>query len=147
MEPQLHNGDEMIMLKKSKIDRFDIVVFPDPSGSQESYVKRVIGLPGDELYVKDDQLFINNQVIEEPYLEPNKSNYPDEYTSDFSLWNTVGELRVPEGFYFVLGDNRPHSGDSRQFGLVPIDSVEGEAVFTYSPFEHFGRVNQYKLIQ
>lgn len=145
MDLTLKDGSQMLLLKQTKIDRFDIVVFPDPMGSGQSYVKRLIGLPGDSLYVKDDVLYINNQPIAEPYLEPLKSQTEGIFTQDFSLWDTIGEEVIPEGYYFVLGDNRPASGDSRQFGLVPIESIQGETSIVYFPFNQIKKINHYQL--
>lgn len=145
MDLTLKDGSQMLLLKQTKIDRFDIVVFPDPMGSGQSYVKRLIGLPGDSLYVKDDVLYINNQPIEEPYLEPLKSQTEGVFTQDFSLWDTIGEEIIPEEYYFVLGDNRPASGDSRQFGLVPIESIQGETSIVYYPFNQIQKLDHYQL--
>ncbi|UUX34425.1 signal peptidase I [Fundicoccus culcitae] len=145
MDNTLANGEQMLMFKQTTIDRFDVIVFPDPMGSGSSYVKRVIGLPGDSLSVINDDLYINGALVEEPYLEPLKSQTIDPFTADFSLWDTLGVEVIPEGYYFVMGDNRPNSGDSRQFGLVPIDSVEGEASFIYYPFSEFGQLDNYIL--
>lgn len=143
MEPNLHNHDQMIMFRNVDIERYDIVIFPDPRGSGDSYVKRVIGLPGDELYFANDTLYLNNEAVEEPYLEPSKSEYEGNYTGDFSLWDTIGMTVIPEGFYFVMGDNRPYSGDSRQFGLVAEEDIQGETGFIYFPFDRFGSVESY----
>lgn len=145
MNHTLQNGEQMLMFKMTELNRFDIVVFPDPRGSNESYVKRIIGLPGDRLYYQDDQLILNDQVIEEPYLEPLKGASEGNFTEDFNLWDNLGVTSVPEGYYFVLGDNRPYSGDSRQFGFVPIDSVLGEANFIYFPLTEFGLLPSYTL--
>lgn len=145
MNATLNNGQQMLMFKQTEIERFDIVVFPDPRGSNSSYVKRVIGLPGDELYFQDNQLILNGQLVEEPYLEPLKSETEGNFTEDFNLWDTLGIESIPSGYYFVMGDNRPYSGDSRQFGLVPIDSIVGEANFIYFPFTDFGTLPSYEL--
>ena len=145
MDLTLKDGSQMLLLKQTKIDRFDIVVFPDPMGSGQSYVKRLIGLPGDSLYVKDDVLYINNQPTAEPYLEPLKSQTEGIFTQDFSLWDTIGEEVIPEGYYFVLGDNRPASGDSRQFGLVLIESIQGETSIVYFPFNQIKKLDHYQL--
>lgn len=145
MNHTLQNGEQMLMFKMTELNRFDIVVFPDPRGSNESYVKRIIGLPGDRLYYQDDQLILNDQVIEETYLEPLKGASEGNFTEDFNLWDNLGVTSVPEGYYFVLGDNRPYSGDSRQFGFVPIDSVLGEANFIYFPLTEFGLLPSYTL--
>lgn len=146
MEATLHHGEHMLLFPSAKINRFDVVVFPDPKGSGNSYVKRVIGIPGDHLQVKNDQLYLNDLPVPEPYLEPNKSQADSHpFTQDFSLWDTLGIETIPEGYYFVMGDNRPGSGDSRQFGLVPIASVQGKADLVYWPFNQMRRMAQYQL--
>lgn len=145
MNNTLQNGEQMLMFKLTELNRFDIVVFPDPRGSLDSYVKRIIGLPGDRLYYESDQLILNDQMVEEPYLQPLKEMSEGNFTQDFNLWDNLGVTSVPEGYYFVLGDNRPYSGDSRQFGFVPIDSVIGEANFIYYPFSEFGLLPSYTL--
>lgn len=147
MEPQLHNQDQMVMLRNNEIERFDVVVFPDPRGSGDSYVKRIIGQPGDELYFSNDTLYLNNQAVEEPYLEPLKSETEGKFTEDFSLWYTLGLTQVPEGYYFVMGDNRPYSGDSRQFGLIQSEDIQGVTNFVYFPFERFGKIEEYNLTE
>ncbi|AXY25577.1 signal peptidase I [Suicoccus acidiformans] len=147
MEQTLQHGDQMFMTKWQAIERFDIVVFPDPRGSGESYVKRVIGMPGDELWVEADQLYINGQPVAEPYLDPlkNQQANSEPFTEDFSLWDTLGIHQIPADYYFVMGDNRPHSGDSRQFGLVPAESIEGHADIIYAPSERRSQVPSYSL--
>lgn len=145
MDLTLESGEQLFLMKQSHIDRFDVIVFPDPLGSSSSYVKRLIGLPNEKLRVENDQLYINDIPIDEPYLEPLKSQSEGNFTEDFSLYDTVGVERIPEGYYFVMGDNRPGSGDSRQFGLVPISSVLGEASLVYYPFDHFRQLQDYRL--
>lgn len=141
MEATLQDHDQMIMWKQVDLQRFDIVVFPDPNHHQDSYVKRVIGLPGDKVSYQDDQLYINDQKIEEDFLNPPSELFSQPFTEDFNLLSLTGEEAVPQGHVFVLGDNRPHSGDSRQFGFIPISDIEGEAHFIYYPFSRFGTVN------
>lgn len=145
MQNELQNQDQMLMLRQTAVERFDVVVFPDPRGSGSSYVKRVIGLPGDNLYFMNDTLYLNNQALQEPYLSQELSENQELFTQDFSLWDTLGIQSIPEGYYFVMGDNRPFSGDSRQFGLVPIDSIQGEANFIYYPFNRWGQLDSYTL--
>ncbi|MBA5728750.1 signal peptidase I [Aerococcaceae bacterium INB8] len=147
MEPQLHNQDQMVMLRNKDIKRYDVVVFPDPRGSGDSYVKRIIGEPGDEIYFSNDTLYLNNQPVEEPYLEPLKSETVGKFTEDFSLWDTLGLTEVPEDYYFVMGDNRPYSGDSRQFGLIQAEDIQGVTNFVYFPFERFGKIEEYNLTE
>ncbi len=96
--------------------------------------------------MKNDQLYLNDLPVPEPYLEPNKSQADSHpFTQDFSLWDTLGIETIPDGYYFVMGDNRPGSGDSRQFGLVPIASVQGKADLVYWPFNQMRRMAQYQL--
>lgn len=139
MNPTLYQADHLLMVKHFKLDRFDIIVFPDPMGSDRTFVKRVIGLPGDRLEVKDDQLLINGIQYSEPYLDLSAKK-EEPYTQDFTLWETTGDDFIPAGKVFVMGDNRPHSGDSRQFGYVDINSIEGEANFIYLPLDRFGKL-------
>ncbi len=147
MEPQLHNQDQMVMLRNKDIERYDVVVFPDPRGSGDSYVKRIIGEPGDEIYFSNDTLYLNNQPVEEPYLEPLKSETEGKFTEDFSLWDTLGLTEVPDDYYFVMGDNRPYSGDSRQFGLIKAEDIQGVTNIVYFPFERFGKIEEYNLTE
>ncbi|MCR8968832.1 signal peptidase I [Facklamia sp. 7083-14-GEN3] len=147
MNPTLYQADHLIMWKQFDLDRSDIVVFPDPMGSGKTYVKRLIGLPGDSISVNDDQLFINDQLIEEPYLEPDKSNDEGIYTEDFTLWEITGDEIIPEGKVFVMGDNRPGSGDSRQFGYVDIDKIQGKANFIYYPLNRIRKVGKLQALE
>lgn len=145
MDYTLKDGSQMLLYKMSTIERFDVVVFPDPMGSGQGYVKRVIGMPGDTIEMVEDKLVLNGIPLEEPYLEPLQSETPTLFTDNFTLWDTIGTNTIPEGYYFVMGDNRPGSGDSRQFGLVPIDSIQGETNFVYYPFDLMGKIKEYQL--
>lgn len=143
MEPTLTSGDRLILNRLGKIDRFDVVVFPAPDNPEngEEYVKRVIGIPGDEItYFKDD-LYINGELVEEHYLEPLKGMSHDfQLTNDFSLINIPGSTSavVPPESYFVLGDNRQVSKDSRMFGFVPAYEIEGTSSLRIWPIEKIG---------
>lgn len=146
MEPTLKDGYQMILDKVQPIERFDIIAFPDPSGSDQHYIKRLIGLPGDQIEMVEDVLYLNGYPLDEPYLSSELTSDPStEYTENFTLQSIIGQDRIPAGYYFVMGDNRPNSGDSRQFGLVPISSVEGRSQWVYYPFSDFGQVTQYNL--
>ena len=146
MMPTLENGDRMIVNKIGytigKPDRFDIVVFHAPE--QKDYIKRIIGLPGDEVEYRDDILYINGEAIEEPYLdEKRKEMIAGPLTEDFTLLDIPkiqGEV-VPEGHVFVLGDNRRKSKDSRQIGVVPIDEIIGSTKIIFWPFKDLGFVD------
>lgn len=133
MEPTFQDENRVILSKISDIQHFDMIVFNAPD-SNERYVKRVIGLPGDRIEVKDDVLYINGKVYEEPYLEKSKEeNLLDTFTNDFTLDSTV-----PENSLFVMGDNRLVSKDSRIFGCIPDDSVIGEVKFRFYPLKEIG---------
>lgn len=127
MQPTLEEGHQFSVNKVIlDLKRFDIVVFNGPKG-KDAYIKRVIGLPGDELYYKNDQLFINGKAIEEPDLKNLKKNVPfGRLTADFTLKETTGKKTIPQDFLFVIGDNRRVSHDSRHFGLIREDDVIGK---------------------
>lgn len=146
MEGTIHHGEHLLLWKNRSIERYDIVVFPDPRGSGQSYVKRVIGLPGDRLQVIDDQLYLNDIPVEEPYLEPYRQQSGIQpFTDNFSLYDTIGMDVIPEGYCFVMGDNRPGSGDSRQFGLIALTDIAGEADGVYLPIQQQRHLTGYEL--
>jgi signal peptidase I len=130
MQPTLEEGHQLSINKVNQflfeIKRFDIVVFKGP-GDKDAFIKRVIGLPGDELQYKNDQLFINGVAIEEPYLNTLKNGIPfGRLTADFTLKETTGMKTIPQDSLFVIGDNRRVSHDSRHFGLIHKDDVIGK---------------------
>lgn len=134
MEPTYHTGDFVIINKVAKIHRFDQIVFKSKSGDKY-IIKRVIGLPGDSVEMKDDVLYINGKPYEEPYVNRNAANpMMKRITQDFTLQSLTGQDKVPEGHLFVLGDNRLNSKDSRHYGFVPIDSVKGQSMVRVYPF-------------
>lgn len=132
MSPTLTADHYIIYHPSRSIERFDIVLFYDSQG--EAYLKRVIGLPGETLVYESDQLYINGNVIPEPYLEQNRKNN-QLLTPDFTLESLVGVSSIPEDSYFVMGDNRPRSKDSRMFGFVPQQSIKGKASMVIYPFD------------
>ncbi|GGC90538.1 signal peptidase I [Thalassobacillus devorans] len=141
MLPTLENNDHLIVSKINytlgKPERFDIVVFH--ATERRDYIKRVIGVPGDHVAVENDELYINGERVAEPYLKERKEQLAENQilTQDFTLEQVTDEgyETVPEGHVFVLGDNRNNSTDSRMFGVVPMDQIVGEAVFTYWPLD------------
>lgn len=148
MSPTLQNGDTMILYKLTKsirgIKRFDIVVIKTDSGD---LIKRVIGLPGDKIkyevkYVNEEKtgvLTINGEVVEEKFLTTSKKIGTCETT-----WTVCSEeITVPEGEYFVMGDNRDDSKDSRMIGTVPFKDVKGTTELILFPFNRFGKVKKY----
>ncbi len=114
------------------IERGDTVVFWYPEDRNKSYIKRVIGLPGDRVRIENGQVFVNGKALVEDYVAP-------EYR-DPTSWRDGDEQTVPEGQYFVLGDHRNSSSDSRTWGYVPRDNIYGKAVFVYWPLDKMGRL-------
>jgi len=109
--------------------RGDIVVFRAPTQPDKDFIKRVIGLPGDTVLVKNGQVYVNGQALDEPYI-----HFPATYTYPFD-----GQPRtVPDGNYFVLGDNRPNSSDSHLGWFVPVDNLIGRAWISYWPPTSWG---------
>src|SRR6266403_265758 len=111
------------------IERGDIVVFRYPRDPSKSYIKRVIGVPGDRIRIDSGQLYVNEQPIIEDYVPP---AYTDE--------RSYSEIVVPSRSYFVLGDHRSMSNDSRDFGPVKEGYIFGKAVFGYWPMDKLGRL-------
>jgi signal peptidase I len=112
-------------------DRGDIVVFDPPVQSSKPYIKRVIALPGETVETRDGDVYIDGKQLEEPYVE---SGITDCNRAECEA------VVVPEDHIFVLGDNRQNSSDSRVFGPVPIDSVQGKAWVVYWPLDEIGSV-------
>jgi signal peptidase I len=133
MTPALVN-DERIFINKfvyrfglSDIVRGDTIVFWAPEDSSKSYIKRVIGVPGDVVEIVDGTVILNGQRQEEPYIRA-------EYRDRMSMTRRL----IEAGHYFVLGDHRNSSNDSRSWGTVPRDAIYGKAVFVYWPLNRLG---------
>lgn len=126
MEPTLLINDRIIVSKLNyritAPDRGDVIVFKYPVNPKRDFIKRVIGLPGETIKIKDNKLFVDGKQLEQPFL-PHGLTYGD-----------FGPVTVPEGEYFMMGDNRNNSEDSRVWGTLPRDNIVGRAVFVYWPF-------------
>ena len=129
MQPTLFAGNYVIVNKLAyqlgESQRGDVIVFkypPDPE--REPYIKRVIGLPGDRVRVDNGNVYVNAELLVEPYLEV--------------VTEQEGEWQVPADNLFVMGDNRNNSSDSRAWGMVPLDKVIGKALVIYWPPEQWG---------
>lgn len=145
MYPTLHNGDRMILSKIGDINRFDVVVLKAPDENVE-YIKRVIGMPGDTLELKQGVLYINGKKIEQPFINTEALQKQTVFIDDFTLQSLTGETKIPEGKYFVMGDNRGVSRDSRMIGLIDRKAIEGKAVFTIWPMNQFGGQKNYSYL-
>ncbi|HLR41134.1 MAG TPA: signal peptidase I [Virgibacillus sp.] len=140
MLPTLHDRDQMIVNKFkyriSEPDRFDIVVFH--ASVQKDFIKRIIGLPGEHVQVKDNVLYINGEEVSEPFLREQKEQIKpyQTLTNDFKLEDLPGGYEIiPENHVLVLGDNRGNSTDSRMFGVVSMDQIIGKTSLIYWPFD------------
>jgi signal peptidase I len=133
MMPSLEDQERIFVNKfvyrLEPIERGDIVVFRYPRDPSKSYIKRVIGMAGDRIRIDGGQVYVNDRSLDEDYVPP-------AYTDSRSY----PEMVVPENSYFVLGDHRSMSNDSRDFGPVNQSFIYGKAVFGYWPMDKLGRV-------
>jgi len=138
MEPTLLVGDHFLadrtIYRAKEPVRNDIVVFPYPEDKSKDFIKRVIGTPGDKIQIQDRQIFINGQLYDD------KFGYYDEKVRNPN--RSFGPVVVPKDHYFVLGDNRDHSLDSKFFGFVPFSDLKGRALYIYWAKDK-GRIGKY----
>lgn len=131
MEPGLQDQERIFINKLAyrleSIERGDIIVFRYPRDPRKSFIKRVVGLPGDRVRVSDGHVYLNGRLTAEPYV-------PEEFLDSRSY----PEIKVPADTYFVLGDHRSMSNDSREFGPVARSYIYGKAVFGYWPMDKMG---------
>jgi signal peptidase I len=133
MLPRLEDQDRLFINKFAyrvgEIHRGDVVVFLYPHDHSKSYIKRVIALPGDKLRIEQGRVYVNGLLIPEPYV-------PERFTDDRS----EAQIVLPQNEYYVMGDHRSISSDSRDFGPVGRDLIYGKAAFVYWPMEQAGVV-------
>ena len=147
MYPNYDNGEyiltNLISLRLKTIDRGDVVVFEFPANKEKDFIKRVIGIPGDEVMIKAGFVFVNEVKLDESrYLTSGVRTYGGSFMPESKI-----EI-VPEGNYFVLGDNRNASSDSREWGYVTKDKIIGKSFLVYWPLTKFRLVQHadYNLI-
>lgn len=137
MEPNFHNGQYLLVDKVSyrfkEPKRGDVVVFHPPSAPSLNYIKRIIALPGDEIEIKDGVILVNGAQLEERYI-------PQERTLVRNSAAINLRQKMGPNEYFVLGDNRDHSSDSREWGNVPLENIIGRAWLVVFPIANFGLV-------
>jgi signal peptidase I len=136
MFPTFKDGDYIITDKLtyrfSEPKRGDVIVFENPKNHSDDFIKRIIGLPGDKVKVINSHISVNDQVLTEPYLKPS-------VMTDGRFFLEEGqEKTVDPGMYFVLGDNRPYSSDSREWGLVKKSEILGRVIVRYWPPQSAG---------
>ncbi|MBU2051746.1 MAG: signal peptidase I [Patescibacteria group bacterium] len=142
MYDNFHDGEYLLTDKVDyrfhSPERGDVVVFKAPQNEDYDYIKRIIALPGEQIKVESGRVFINNQTLDESgYLDPNITTHPGAYAKEGQ------NLTIPSDQYFVMGDNRSNSSDSREWGPVPTFNIVGRAWVRYWPINELGVVDKY----
>ena len=127
--PFIHPGEDPTRYVFRGPKRGDVIVFKAPNQPDRDFIKRVIAVPGETVEVREQGVFIDGEFLDEPYINQRQHR------------STFAAQTVPAGHYFVLGDNRNNSSDSRVFGMLPKENIIGRAWLTYWPFSIFGRVD------
>jgi signal peptidase I len=132
MEPNLYTGQRVLVCKAAYSfgdpHRGDVVVFRKPGEPERVLIKRIIGMPGDRLEIQDGQVYIGDEFLEEPYIkEPTSADY--------------SSIEIPMEHYFVMGDNRDYSSDSRSWGTLPRENIIGKAWLCYWPLSDWHLVS------
>ena len=140
MHPTYQNGEYLmankLLYKFNEPQRGDVIIFK--YSDTQDFIKRVIGLPGDKVMLKDGHIYINDKLVDESSYLSNSI-----YTNGGEFLHEGETTTVPEGQYFVCGDNRPHSSDSRTFGPITKENIKGKAWLVYYPFSQF-RIAQHE---
>jgi len=139
MDPTFQTGDYIftskITYKFRSYERGDVVVFQSPKNPDIEYIKRIIGLPGDRLVIRNSDIYVNENLVQENYLSARTNLWEGGFVKDGVT------VIVPEDYLFVMGDNRPRSSDSREFGPVPTTSIIGHVFYRYFPTNKMGAIN------
>jgi signal peptidase I len=138
MEPTFHTGEYIltsrVTYKFRSMQRGDVVVFKSPKNPDIEYIKRVIGLPRDQVTITDGEVSLNDNVLNEKYIAATTNLWEGGCIKNGEPYN------VPDGEVFVMGDNRPRSSDSREFCSVPIQSLIGQVFYRYFPVDKMGGI-------
>ena len=126
---------ERALLPRREVRRRDIVVFKYPDEPERDFIKRVIGLPGETLELRNKKVYINGQPLDEPYVHFLEPASDSQEVTSFDVRERYGPVKVPEGHYFVMGDNRDNSQDSRYWGFLPRHYIKGRASMIYWSYE------------
>jgi len=144
MHPNFPDGEYLLTEKISYYlnnpQRGDVIVFKPPI-SEDEFIKRVIGLPGETISIQSGKIYINNEILDEDYISSEVLTFSGSFLTEGKKYT------IPEGLYFVIGDNRPHSSDSRMWGPIDKKSIAGKAWVIYWPPKNAGKVPmpKYKL--
>jgi signal peptidase I len=121
----------LISLKLGDPKKGDVIVFQAPLDAEKDYIKRVMAVPGDTIYLKDGFVYVNNKKLDESeYLAGDVRTYGGNFMREGVI------VKVPPGNFIAMGDNRPHSSDSREWGFLPKDKIIGNSLFVYLPINH-----------
>jgi signal peptidase I len=138
MEPTFKSGDYILTSRVTYKIRFpqrgDVVVFKSPKNPDIEYIKRIIALPGDKIRVDNSNVYVNDKLLQENYIADRTNLWEGGFLREGMT------LTIPDGEIFVMGDNRPRSSDSREFGSIPIDAMIGQVFFRYFPSDKMGSI-------
>ncbi len=138
MEPTFRSGEYIftskVTYKFRPMERGDVVVFKSPKNPDQEYIKRIIGLPGDTVKVRGGEVFVNGAQLSENYISDKTSVFEGGFAQEDV------QITVPSGKLFVMGDNRPHSSDSREFGPIDQESLIGQVFYRYFPTDRMGPI-------
>lgn len=138
MFPTFKDGEflltDKVTFKRRAPHYGDVVVFKAPINENFDFIKRVIGIPGDQLMIRGGKLYVNGKALNEFYLPPGNVTNPGQFLHEGETYT------VPEGSIFAVGDNRNHSSDSRDWGPVPYQNIVGKAFFRYWPSNKMGMI-------
>src|SRR5215210_6256441 len=132
--PQLSRFERAV-LPMREIKRGDIVVFKYPDEPERDFIKRVVGLPGETIELRNKKVFVNGTALDEPYVHFLEASHLAAEVTSFDVRERYGPVRVPDGQYFVMGDNRDNSQDSRYWGFLPRHYIKGRALMIYWSYE------------
>lgn len=141
MFPNYHDGEyiltNIVSMRLTSVKRGEVVVFKAPLDDEKDFIKRIIGLPGETVMVKDGAVFVDGKLLDESdYLPPDFQTIPGAFIAEGQ------SVTLPENNYFVLGDNRNFSSDSREWGFVPKDKIIGKSFFVYWPLDRMRLVKR-----
>jgi len=139
MEPNFHDGEYILTDKVSyrlgNPNRGDVIVFKAPPADKDEFIKRIVGLPGETVRIEQGKLYVDDRVIEEKYIEEKAVTRSGQFAKENKT------ITIPADSYFVLGDNRDHSLDSRSLGLISRDKITGRAWIIYWPVSEVGAIS------